>query len=79
MRDRPDDTHRTIAEKKIGRALLPSEVVDHLDEDKANNAPANLDPKDRGAHTSMHNIRRATGLSKLRRSLSMVKEGRKLY
>jgi len=77
MRDRKSDAHRAIAEKKVGRKLGPNEVVDHKDEDKANNAPANLDVKSRGAHTAQHN--RARGLSKLRASLRMHREGRKLY
>jgi hypothetical protein len=77
MRDRPNDKHRQVAEAKLGRKLLPTEVVDHVDEDKANNAPANLSPEDRGAHTAKHNKNR--GLSKLRSALRMTKEGRKLY
>lgn len=80
MRDRPDDhTHRRVAEQKIGRALKPSEVVDHADENKSNNSPSNLSAVDRGVHTAHHNRLRATPLSKLRRSLRMVDEGRKLY
>lgn len=79
MRDRKDDTtHRRVAEAKIGRKLQPTEVVDHLDEDKSNNAGANLDVKGRSAHSSQHGRNRG-GLSRLRSSLRMVKEGRKLY
>ena len=78
MRDRQSDTaHRNAAEIKLGRKLLDTEVVDHLDENKANNAPANLDVKPRGAHTAQHN--RSRGLSKLRASLRAVTDGRKLY
>jgi hypothetical protein len=77
MRDRKSDAHRGIAEKKIGRPLGPDEVVDHLDEDKANNTPGNLDIKARGKHTAHHN--RGRKMSKLRDSLRMHKEGRKLY
>lgn len=78
MRDRKSDTaHRSAAERKIGRPLLPTEVVDHLDEDKTNNAPTNLDPKLRGAHTAQHN--RSRGLSKLRASLRMHRDGKKMY
>ncbi len=78
MRDRPNDTaHRTNASIKAGRPLKPSEVAHHQDEDKANNAPANMAVKARGAHTSDHN--RTRGLSKLRAALRMVKEGKKLY
>jgi hypothetical protein len=77
MRDRPNDQHRQIAEAKIGRKLGPNEVVDHADEDKTNNAPSNLEVEQRGAHTAAHN--RARGLSRLRASLRMVKEGKKVY
>lgn len=77
MRDRKSDAHRAIAENKVGRKLGPNEVVDHLDENKANNAPANLDLKQRGAHTAQHN--RGRGLSKLRAALRMHQEGKKIY
>lgn len=78
MRDRKSDSaHRTAAERKIGRKLQPSEVVDHLNEDKGDNSPANLDPKQRGAHTVQHN--RSRGLSKLRAALRMHKEGKRIY
>lgn len=77
MRDRKSDVHRAVAEKKVGRKLGPNEIVHHNDEDKANNADANLVVESRGAHTSAHN--RARPLSKLRASLRMHREGRKLY
>lgn len=77
MRDRKSDAHRKVAENKIGRKLAPNEVVDHLDEDKANNVPANLDVKARGKHTTQHN--KGRGVSKLRASLRMHQEGKKLY
>ena len=35
-------THRVVAEKKLGRKLLPGEVVHHIDRDKRNNNPENL-------------------------------------
>jgi hypothetical protein len=34
--------HRTVAEAKLGRPLLPGEVVHHTDHDKRNNHPDNL-------------------------------------
>lgn len=78
MRDRKSDTaHRQALETKLGRKLLPNEVADHLDEDKSNNIPSNLQPMDRGAHTTHHNRTRALG--KLRNALRMAKDGRKLY
>jgi hypothetical protein len=35
-------THRIVAEQKIGRKLLPKEVVHHIDGNKRNNQPDNL-------------------------------------
>lgn len=35
-------THRLVMEQKLGRYLLPTEVVDHIDADTTNNAPDNL-------------------------------------
>ena len=35
-------THRVVAEQKIGRKLLPGEVVHHIDNNKRNNHPDNL-------------------------------------
>lgn len=78
MRDRKDDqTHRDVAATKLGRPLAANEVAHHVDEDKANNAPANVEATDRGAHTAAHN--RTRGLSKLRTALQMVKNRKKLY
>ena len=34
--------HRQVAEKMLGRALLPGEVVHHIDGDKQNFSPSNL-------------------------------------
>ena len=78
MRDRPSDTtHRRAAEAKLGRKLTPAEIVHHENEDKADNTPINLAVKSRNVHTSEHN--RTRELSKLRKSLLMVKRGEKLY
>lgn len=34
--------HRWVAEKKLGRKLLDTEVVHHIDRNKLNNHPSNL-------------------------------------
>jgi hypothetical protein len=77
MRDRKNDAHRAAGARKAGRTLGPNEIVHHVDENKSNNADANLAIEPRGAHTTQHN--RTRPLSKLRASLRMMKEGRKLY
>ena len=80
MRDRKDDhAHRNVAEAKLGRKLKPGEDVDHLDEDKTNNAPANLNVQAHGEHSRTSMARRTSGLSKLRKALRMTREKRKLY
>lgn len=76
-RDRKSDQHRAAGERKAGRKLGPDETIHHLDENKKNNADANLAIKPRGKHTADHN--RGRGVSKLKESLRMQKEGRRLY
>lgn len=46
--------HRTVMEKKLGRKLLPSEVVHHKDNNKKNNDPDNLEVKTRAEHIKEH-------------------------
>lgn len=79
MRDRKSDIHRQIGQAKAGRKLGPDEIVHHADEDKANNSPTNLSVKDRAKHSAEHASKAGVGLRKLRQSLRMVREGRKLY
>lgn len=46
--------HRLNAEKKIGRRLLRTEYVHHVDEDKTNNAERNLEVYPSKAHHFLH-------------------------
>lgn len=48
--------HRTIAEQKIGRLLGPKEVVHHIDGNRRNNAPENLEVLTQGEHMRRHGI-----------------------
>lgn len=51
--------HRVIAERKLGRALLPGEIVHHKDENKRNNDPENLEVlRDQSLHASLHGFKR---------------------
>ena len=46
--------HRLVAEKKIGRRLLPGEQVHHVDRNKQNNDPANLEVVTQAEHGVEH-------------------------
>ena len=47
--------HRLIAEQKIGRKLLPGEVVHHINNQTTDNRPENLEVMSIGSHMSHHN------------------------
>ena len=58
--------HVLEAEKKLGRFLLPEEVVHHIDEDKLNNHPDNLMVfATKSDHTSFHKHGLDTSIIKL--------------
>jgi len=46
--------HRLVAEKKLGRSLLPDEIAHHDDEHKSNNEPNNIEPVTRAEHRKLH-------------------------
>ncbi len=46
--------HRLVAEAKIGRRLRKSEIVHHVDHDRKNNAPQNLEVTNRRHHLAKH-------------------------
>lgn len=51
--------HRKIAERKLGRKLRRGEVVHHIDGDKRNNSPDNLQVfKNQAEHAKWHAIHR---------------------
>jgi hypothetical protein len=52
--------HRLVAEQKLGRRLMPGELVHHDDEIKGNNAGDNLGPTTRPEHAKHHNPRLGT-------------------
>lgn len=46
--------HRVVAEEKIGRSLLDNEHVHHVDENKQNNSPENLEVLTTQEHRFQH-------------------------
>lgn len=55
--------HRLVAEKKLGRRLLPGEIIHHVDGDKLNNDPSNIEISPSIAH---HKVFHRGSLCRLR-------------
>lgn len=56
---RRETVHRLVMENKLGRYLVGDETVHHIDENKANNDPENLQLfETNSAHVAYHNERR---------------------
>jgi len=53
--------HRVIAEQKLGRPLLPGEIVHHRDGDKWNNNLENLSVMTQAEHARIHCMERWHG------------------
>ena len=46
--------HRSVAEEMLGRPLQPGEIVHHMDNQKHNNDPSNLQVMSRAEHLRVH-------------------------
>lgn len=74
--------HRLVAEKTLGRKILPTEAVHHKNECKSDNSPDNLFVQDHGEHTRLHHIgakRSGSALTNIRRSFPLRKNTRLTY
>ena len=50
--------HRLVAEKKLDRYLRPDELVHHINENKYDNRPVNLQILTKSQHAKIHGSRR---------------------
>ncbi len=47
--------YRAVMEAKLGRELTPDEVIHHVDGDRTNDDPANLELMTQRTHSRLHN------------------------
>lgn len=53
--------HRTVAEQMLGRPLARDEIVHHIDGNKRNNDPSNLQVMTQAEHARLHMLERYRG------------------
>lgn len=58
--------HRIVMENKLGRLLLPNEIVHHLDRNKKNNVESNLEVLDSKEHNRLHGLAQGVYTCKLK-------------
>lgn len=79
MRDRKSDSHRPAAQAKLGRPIKPGHDIDHLNENKADNSPANLVEVPHGAHSKTSQSKGRKSLRALTHALTMADRKEKLF
>lgn len=75
--------HRVVMEQKLGRPLLPGEIVHHIDHDKKNNHPDNLMVMTQSEHARLHSTKNLLcgieGCGKKHRQRGYCDKHRKMY
>ena len=79
MRDRPNDQHRQTAQRSLRRPIRPGFDIDHRNENKLDNSPANLEEVSHAEHSQRTQSSGRRSLRRLQRSLTMPQRREKLY